>query len=495
MNPPFVLLFKYISIPIAVCVGDKVKWNGSMAVATGKGFTLVVTEDGHIFASGKNEYGQLGVGDFDEHDGPCIVNCVHSFGGHEVAMVAAGPRSSACVTNDGSLWYWGNDMDMAWEQDSGTRPHTCIPAKMCKSLHGNSPVIMVACGFSFMLILTADGRIWSVGNGGDYQLGTGSFESCRVPTCIDPAHFDAAEIGMVSAAGSHCMAVSKTGGRLWTWGNNYYGQCGVFGNGDVETPTLIPSADLGNGKVAFVSCGFDFSMIVTTGGVVWSCGNNSNHETGLSVPLTRPRVFERVGGDEYFGPGGARMVSCGFSHSLIIAKDNSVWCCGSDQCRELGCPRRADGRPGLVDSTNFQCVHSEVWSDNDVQVVAAGERFSVAITYGGLVYIWGQVGDSLLSVRSLAAGALGFAGYTTDHARAGHWHNMNRARALAFAMGAHAEFANNAASGGTTPYSADFPEEMLQGLLRRMRFSLGEGSSEGVQALLGFDTEDATKPD
>ena len=452
-----------------------------MAVAAGAKFTLVVTEDGHICAVGDNSSGQLGVGDFDEHEEPCILNYMDSFGGHEVVMVAAAYRSCACVTKDGSLWYWGFDITY-----SRARPTICTPTKICNSLYGNSPAMMVACGNSFMLILTANGRVWSVGNADYFQLGTGNTKSCGEPVCIDTEHFDGDEIGMVSAAGSHSMAVSKKGGRLWTWGNNCYGQCGVFEDGDVKTPALIPSADLGNGEVTFVCCGFDFSMIVTSGGVVWSCGNNRCNETGLSVALTRPRVFERVGGEEYFGPGGARMVSCGLSHSMILAKNNSLWCCGSNMCRELGCQRRADGRPTLVDSKNFQRVNSEVWSDNDVQVVAAGERFSVAITSGGLVYIWGQVGGISSSIHCMKEGALGFAGNTTDHARAGHWHYMNRARIVAFVMGAQSKFANNAADGGTTAYSANFPEEMIQELIYRMRYSPSEGNSEGLQALLGF---------
>jgi len=69
-----------------------------MAVAAGAKFTLVVTEDGHICAVGDNSSGQLGVGDFDEHEEPCILNYKVSFGGHEVLMTTAAYRSCACVT-------------------------------------------------------------------------------------------------------------------------------------------------------------------------------------------------------------------------------------------------------------------------------------------------------------------------------------------------------------------------------------------------------------
>jgi len=457
-----------------------------MAVAASRGVVLVLTEDGHILAFGNNERGQLGVGDFNVHDELCLLNYVDSFGGREVVMVAAGHSFSACITNDGSLWNWGTDL--AYIQDSGMERHKCRPVKMCQSLHGNSPVIMVACGWEFMLILTASGRIWAIGNGSEYQLGTGRVETCKVPTCIDPAYFDGDEIGMVSAAGTHCMAVSKTGGRLWIWGCNDYGQCGVSEDGDVEIPTLIPAASLGGEEVAFVCCGYDFSMIVTSEGVVWACGNNKTNETGCLVTFSclRTRVFERVGGAEYFGPGGARMVSCGLTHSIILAKNNSVWCCGSNNEGQLGRQREVDGRPGLVDSECFNNGNSDVLSDNDVQVVEAGGDFSIALTSGGVVYTWGIFNKS---VSSLAEGALGLAANTTDHARAGRWHKENRARTVAFAMGAHVGLANNADNGGTTAYSANFPEELLRELFQRMRCALREGSSDGVLMLLGMGPE------
>ena len=116
----------------------------------------------------------------------------------------------------------------------------------------------------------------------------------------------------------------------------------------------------------------------------------------------------------------------------------------------------------------------------------------MAITSDGLVYTWGKTqGPSTApdgQPHRLAEGALGFAGDTTDHARAGRWHKENRARTVAFAMDTHVGLANNADTGGTTPYSADFPEELLRDMFHRMRFAVREGSGDGVQLMLGVET-------
>jgi len=460
-----------------------------MAVAGAVGFSLVVTEDGHICSFGENKCGELGVGDFEQHADPCILNYVDTFCGHEVVMVDAGLKNCACVTLDGSVWTWGSLYTVPLEdplQRERCPRSTCRPARMCKSFHGNSPALMVACGADFMLILTASGSVYSFGDGMYGQLGHNSVDSHALPKCIDPAYFDGAEIGMVSAAGGHCMALSKTDGRLWTWGDNDCNETGVISPScdPILKPTLIPASELDGASVVFVSCGFDFSMLVTSDGVLWSCGNNKSNECGLGNAVDDTVLFERVGGAEYFGPGGVRMISCGFSHSMIVAKNNSVWSCGSSDYGELGQPGEKNGMPGRVDTTAFVNGVVEIASDNDVQVVSAGRKATIVITYGGLVYEWGKYHGVLY--KPLPEGSLGFAGNTNDHARAGRWHDANRTRMIAFAMGTHAGFANDAATGGVTAYSADFPEELMRDMFHRMRFAVRKESSVGVRGLLGI---------
>jgi len=190
----------------------------------------------------------------------------------------------------------------------------------------------------------------------------------------------------------------------------------------VQIPTLIQQTDLDGGVVAFVSCGYDFSMLVTVDGVLWSCGSNQFNEIGLGEDISRSNIFRRVGGDKYFRTGGVRMVSCGLSNSVILAQNNLVWCCGSNEDGELAQPLPLRGPPCLVDRGHFYNVNSELLSDNDIQVVSAGRWLSVAITSDGLVYTWGKTqGPSTApdgQPHRLAEGTLGFAGDTTDHARA-----------------------------------------------------------------------------
>ena len=78
-----------------------------MMAACGSGHTLVVTQDGGLWACGQGRYGQLGLN--DEADRHVFARVgAGAFGGARVVAAAAGDFHSAAVTEDGALWTWGD---------------------------------------------------------------------------------------------------------------------------------------------------------------------------------------------------------------------------------------------------------------------------------------------------------------------------------------------------------------------------------------------------
>jgi len=457
-----------------------------MTVASNATFTLILTEDGNICAFGDNSYGCLGLGHNTRTVGPVMLNHEELFGGHTAVMVAVGGSFASCVTIDGSFWNWGNNRRhmLGVGHTAPTQGQTPYrrPRKLCQSMHGNSPVAMVALGNTSTNILTANGDIWTF------------LIREPVPRMMNRAHFDGAAIGMIASGHEHVLALSKTGGHLWSWGGNDSSQTGLDTDmAVVQEPTAIP-ATFDGGEVRFICCGYDFTMAVTKDGVLWACGSNMSGECG-AIDWTVSSVFQRVGGAEYFGPGGVHAVSCGNAHTLILAKNHSVWSCGWNAYAELGTPLPLGrtsclGRPRLV-HIEFP-YDPEVPDDNDVVLVAAGTYVSFVVTSGGLVFLFGI--SQLWEVHQefphqLPDWVLGNAGITSDNCRAGRWHVSNRKRTIAFVQGVGKSTApSNTDTTASVPVPSGMkrlPKEILQYLFENMRLVPPETMGVHLPGLMG----------
>ena len=88
------------------------KGGGVVMAACSNFHTLVVTEDGALWACGLNRFGQLGLdGWTDDHHhfeySNYFKQVYPTFDGKKVVAAAVGYSHSAAVTEDGALWTWG----------------------------------------------------------------------------------------------------------------------------------------------------------------------------------------------------------------------------------------------------------------------------------------------------------------------------------------------------------------------------------------------------
>lgn len=84
-----------------VQVGSLTTWK---SVSAGGNFTLAIKTDGTLWAWGKNNYGQLGVGDTTNRNTIVQVGTLTNW-----KSVAAGGNQSAAVKTDGTIWAWGQN--------------------------------------------------------------------------------------------------------------------------------------------------------------------------------------------------------------------------------------------------------------------------------------------------------------------------------------------------------------------------------------------------
>ena len=457
-----------------------------MAVAAGLRYSLLVTENADLYVFGINDNNQILLKNNEipvsSQVLPRRLDNEKVFGGAEITMVAAGPSHGACVTRDGCVWTWGSDNE--GQLGIGRRfPDSTGAEKLTMAQFGNSPAIMVTCGRAHTMVLTAAGRVWAFGA---TRNSLAAYPAYLTPTLIDPLLFGGAQIGMISALGNHSMALQKEGGVLWSWGSNRNGQLGLgeYSDGEITIPTRIDASAFGGAPVLYMSVGYDFTMVVTVGGVLWSCGCNEIGELGLGN-LNNHHSFQRVGGPELFGDGGVRLVTCGFAYTLILTMDKRVFHCGSRKDGPLVDTNQAveDHVPSLIDPAYFD--------NSQIVVASVGYSHAIAVTAQGRVYTWGRA--NFLNM-SLECGAVNSGmGYVTTEdqrtpmelpstlfqgARIGRYHRVCRERVLAFVMGLHARL-------GDTATFREFPDGPLEEMFQHMRLYPSPGTSDALDTFLG----------
>ena len=124
-------------------------------------------------------------------------------------------------------------------------------------------IIKIAVGSGFTLFLDGDGVVWVCGKNTDCQLGfDNEGEEINGPIQIEYFKDNDIRIQDIACGDSHCLAVDVDG-KLYSWGRNYYGQCGVSMDNmhNVMKPTLIET--LKEYKIVVIRCG-NFASYVKT---------------------------------------------------------------------------------------------------------------------------------------------------------------------------------------------------------------------------------------
>ena len=150
-------------------------------VSAGASHTMCVTACGLAFSWGLGTAGQLGLNDTENRLVPTLI---HGLRGKFVAQVSAGHHHSVCVTADGAMFSWGenvyNQLGLKYQSDR------LVPTLVAEMLNGK-PVAQVCAAVYHTCCATVDGTVFSWGYGDRGQLGqkNEAHYDNEVPTLVD----------------------------------------------------------------------------------------------------------------------------------------------------------------------------------------------------------------------------------------------------------------------------------------------------------------------
>ena len=290
--------------------------------------TLVVTADGALHSFGYNYRGQLGHGGTVSSFTPRLVRGLE---GRRVTSVACSYYHTVVVCSRGDAFSFGrNDFGQLGLGDGVDRKE---PARIAAdSLRQGGGVVSVACGQYHTLLITATNSVVGCGKNDYGQLGIDSPDCQRRPTVVpmpwvatvasrDPMGVvdatDPVVEDSVSADGhrvdgakrwrvvrvacgyyhtlvlcrddSHALAsvpASRPGTAVFSVGRNDYGQLGL-GHTSQKVFRLRRVHELGNKGVTNVSSGCYHSLAICEGGSVYVFGRNNHGQLGTGDTAER----------------------------------------------------------------------------------------------------------------------------------------------------------------------------------------------------------------
>jgi uncharacterized repeat protein (TIGR02543 family) len=317
-------------------------------VCAGNFCSFAVKSNGTLWATGRNDYGQLGDGTTTDRK-----SFYQIMSG--VSRVTVGSLSTLIIKKDGTLWETGSNTVGELANNSTVDQHTPIQVM--------SGVSTVAAGDAHTLILKSDGTLWSVGGNSLGQLGIGSTTDIATPQQVSIFG-----VASVSAGRQHSMVLKKDG-SLWGFGANGDGQLGDGTDSNRTLPVHIMDG------VASVSAGQYHTMILKTDGTLWATGNNGYHQLGIDTAGFVGTPIQIM--------SGVAQVSAGGEHTMILKQNGSLLATGTNYAGQLG-----DG------TTIDRPLPVEVMTD--VASVSAGMYHTLIIKNDGTLYAVGQNSEGAL---------------------------------------------------------------------------------------------------
>jgi alpha-tubulin suppressor-like RCC1 family protein len=299
------------------------------SVSCGYDHTAAIKSDGSLWTWGYNAKGQLGRDTNKLSSGPAQIM-------NKVSAVSCGSYFTAAIKTDGSLWTWG-DNSMG-QLGNGTQNSSYTPAKIMDN------VIAVSCGAGYAAAIKSDGSLWLWGTNSSGQLGNGLVGNARDKNntlCQTTPVMVMEDVISVSCSDNNTAAVTSDG-SLWLWGNNTYSQLGspkTYNETVNGEPTQTVPVEVMD-DVVTVSCGYDFTAVVKTDGTLWTWGSNRYGQLGnggvgnrtytAGTHTWRIQTIPRKVTDK------VAYVSCGYDHTVILKTDGTLWSCGSNAKGQLG---------------------------------------------------------------------------------------------------------------------------------------------------------------
>ena len=351
---------------------DRIFVTGSNFFESGQALhTLIVGDNGLVYATGSNTQGQLGDGSkvnsqvfkkvlMGLYDGTKFIGDNKN---NPVISVCSSWESSYALTADGLVYSWGHNQ--YGQLGDNTTTNASTPVKVLKGDYlgttylgdnPDNPIIAIAAGKMFAVALAFDGRVYCFGQTEFGQLGDNKVTVKLIPSLVVMGEYPGSEflgdnknnpIVDISSTYNHTVCLSAEG-RVYSFGCNYTGE---FGDSIINTSTFFPKSakkgdysgqrflgdDLNNPIIA-ISTGGTNSIFMSSSGEVFCAGDNRFGQLGNGNNVNSTLPVKVLKGDytgtRFLGDNSSNppvSVTSSAQYHRVLCTDGMVYSFGNNE--------------------------------------------------------------------------------------------------------------------------------------------------------------------
>jgi alpha-tubulin suppressor-like RCC1 family protein len=285
-------------------------------------------KSGEVWTFGRNDLGQLGLGDYVNRAQPTLVSGITN-----AKAVAIGESFTVVLKEDGTAVAFG--VNTNGQLGDGTTNNTNISVDVV----GITNATDVSIGRTHTLFLLATGEVVGFGSNSRGQLGVGntSVQNLTAVTMNLPDFTgDATLKARFISTGAYHSVVLLENGSAYVCGDNTYNQLGADGTvaSLATTPGIVPSIS----NIVYAGCGENHTILIRYNGEVLACGDNKNGQLGIGNKsvVTTFRIIISAPGASNPDAGLSMEADGGADHTVVLKYDESVVLFGSNLFGQLG---------------------------------------------------------------------------------------------------------------------------------------------------------------
>jgi alpha-tubulin suppressor-like RCC1 family protein len=267
--------------------------------------TVGIDKNGKVWGWGANSSGQLGN---NTATGKCtpvsVAGTTKTF-----CKIATSGNHTMGIDKNGKAWGWGSNTNGRLGDNTITARST--PVAVAGAAKTFCKIEAGAQGFT--IAIDKNGKAWSWGNNSsNAYLGDGTTTSRRTPVAV----YGSKTFCEISTKLAHTMAIDKNG-KVWGWGINSFGQ---LGNGSTIR-AITPVGLLGANKTfCKIAAGLNFTVAIDKAGRLWSWGQNQYGQLANGTATSRSTPVSVVGATKTF----CQVMANGYS-GFAIDKNGIIW--------------------------------------------------------------------------------------------------------------------------------------------------------------------------